>query len=77
MGDVQYGFCVNLDSSTRDKSLIVHHNGFISGFSSYLATHMPSRLTVACLCNVDANPTLPFRDIRRLVFRDYLDAPGA
>lgn len=75
MGDVQYGFGVNLDTSTRDKSLIVHHNGFISGFSSYLATHVPSQLTVACLCNVGANPALPFREIRRLVFKDYLNAP--
>ena len=75
MGDMQYGFGVNLDTSTRDKSLIVHHNGFISGFSSYLATHIPSQLTVACLCNIDANPTLPFREIRRLVFKDYLNAP--
>ena len=72
MGDVEYGFGVNLDTSTRDKSLIVHHNGFISGFSSYLATHIPSELTVACLCNVDANPTLPFKEIRRLIFKDFL-----
>lgn len=72
MGELQYGFGVNLDRSTKDNSLIVHHNGFIDGFSSYLATHLPSKTTVACLCNIDPNPGLPFRDIRRSVFKDYL-----
>lgn len=72
MGETQYGFGVNLDRSSDQHGLIVHHNGFISGFSSYLATHIPSRTTVACLCNIDANPTLPFRDIRRQVFKAYL-----
>lgn len=73
MGDAQYGLGIHLDhTSTRDKSLIVHHTGFIAGFSAYLATHMGSQTTVACLCNVDVNPKLPFRDIRRAVFRSVL-----
>lgn len=73
MGDAHYGLGVHLDSSsTRDRSLIVHHSGFISGFSAYLATHIQSKTTIVCLCNVDANPRLPFRDIRRATFRDVL-----
>lgn len=77
MGDAQYGLGIHLDhTSTRDKSLIVHHTGFIAGFSAYLATHMGSRITVACLCNVDVNPKLPFRDIRRAVFRSVLLPPN-
>lgn len=77
MGDVQYGLGIHLDtSSTRDKSLIVHHSGFIGGFSAYLATHIGSKTSVACLCNVDVNPKLPFRDIRRTVFRDVLLPPN-
>lgn len=76
MGDAHYGLGVHLDSSsTRDKSLIVHHSGFISGFSAYLATHIQSKTTVVCLCNVDANPQLPFRNIRRETFRDVLLLP--
>ena len=76
MGDAQYGLGIHLDhTSTRDKSLIVHHTGFIAGFSAYLATHMGSQTTVACLCNVDVNPKLPFRDIRRAVFRSVLLPP--
>lgn len=75
MGDTQYGFGVYLDTSTRDRSLIVHHNGFISGFSAYLASHVASRTTVACLCNVDPNPKLPFRELRRTVFAAFLDPP--
>lgn len=77
MGDAQYGLGIHLDhTSTRDKSLIVHHTGFIAGFSAYLATHMGSQITVACLCNVDVNPKLPFRDIRRAVFRSVLLPPN-
>lgn len=77
MGDAQYGLGIHLDhTSTRDKSLIVHHTGFIAGFSAYLATHMGSQTTVACLCNVDVNPKLPFRDIRRAVFRSVLLPPN-
>ncbi len=77
MGDAQYGLGIHLDhTSTRDKSLIVHHTGFIAGFSAYMATHMGSQTTVACLCNVDVNPKLPFRDIRRAVFRSVLLPPN-
>ena len=77
MGDAQYGLGIHLDhTSTRDKSLIAHHTGFIAGFSAYLATHMGSQTTVACLCNVDVNPKLPFRDIRRAVFRSVLLPPN-
>ena len=77
MGDAQYGLGIHLDhTSTRDKSLIVHHTGFIAGFSAYLATHMGSQTTVSCLCNVDVNPKLPFRDIRRAVFRSVLLPPN-
>jgi D-alanyl-D-alanine carboxypeptidase len=68
MGETQYGFGVHLDRSGKDRGLIVHHNGFINGFSSYLATHMPSRTTIACLCNIDPHPGLPFREIRKRVF---------
>lgn len=75
MGDTQYGFGVYLDRSTRDKSLIVQHNGFIDGFSSYLATHVPTELTVACVCNIGVNPELPFRAIRHLVFKNQLASP--
>lgn len=77
MGDAQYGLGIHLDhTSTRDKSLIAHHTGFIAGFSAYLVTHMGSQTTVACLCNVDVNPKLPFRDIRRAVFRSVLLPPN-
>ncbi|MES2127053.1 MAG: serine hydrolase domain-containing protein [Pseudomonadota bacterium] len=76
MGATQYGFGVHLDRSSTDHGLIVHHNGFIDGFSTYLATHMPSKTTVACLCNIDQHPALPFRDIRRHVFAAYLPAPA-
>lgn len=74
MGATEYGFGLLLDSATRDNSLIVQHNGFFYGYSSYLATHVPSRLTVACLCNADPNPGLPFRALRRAVFSDVLAA---
>jgi CubicO group peptidase (beta-lactamase class C family) len=72
MGATEYGFGLLLDRATRDGSLIVQHNGFIAGFSAYLATHVPSRLTVACLCNADPNPGLPFRALRRAVFAELL-----
>lgn len=75
MGDTEYGFGVYLDRSTRDKSLIVQHNGFIDGFSGYLATHIPTELTVACLCNIGVNPELPFREIRHSVFKNQLLPP--
>jgi CubicO group peptidase (beta-lactamase class C family) len=72
MGATEYGFGLLLDRATRDGSLIVQHNGFIAGYSAYLATHVPSRLTVACLCNADPNPGLPFRALRRAVFAEVL-----
>ena len=72
MGATEYGFGLLLDRATRDDSLIVQHNGFFYGFSAYLATHVQSRLTVACLCNADPNPGLPFRALRRAVFADVL-----
>lgn len=72
MGQTEYGFGLLLDRATRDGSLIVQHNGFIDGFSAYLATHVPSRLTIACLCNADPNPGLPFRALRRATFASIL-----
>lgn len=72
MGATEYGFGLLLDRATRDGSLIVQHNGFIAGYSAYLASHVPSRLTVACLCNADPNPGLPFRALRRAVFAEVL-----
>ncbi len=72
MGDTNYGFGLYLDRSTRDGSLIAHHNGFVNGYSAYLASHIDSRLTVACLCNADPNPNLPFRELRRTVFAGVL-----
>lgn len=72
MGDTQYGLGLMLDTSTRDGSLIAQHHGGINGFASFLATHVPSGLGFACLCNVDTHPGLPFRDIRRIVFREVL-----
>lgn len=72
MGATDYGFGLLLDHATRDGSLIVQHTGFIAGYSAYLATHVPSRLTVACLCNADPSPGLPFRPLRRAVFAEVL-----
>lgn len=72
MGATGYGYGLLLDRATRDGGLIALHSGFISGFSAWLATHVPSRLTVACLCNVDPNPNLPFRQLRRTVFAQQL-----
>ncbi|MFD0726742.1 serine hydrolase domain-containing protein [Lysobacter brunescens] len=72
MGETQYGLGLFLDRSTRDGSLIVQHHGGIAGFTAFLATHVPSRLTYACLFNVDGHPGLPLRGIRRSVFRHLL-----
>lgn len=72
MGSTEYGFGLLLDRATRDGSLIVQHNGFIAGYSAYLASHVPGRLTVACLCNADPNPGLPLRALRRAVFAEVL-----
>jgi D-alanyl-D-alanine carboxypeptidase len=72
MGDVQYGLGLMLDTATKDKSLIVAHHGGINGFAAYLASHVDSGLTYACLCNVDTHPGVPFRDVRRAVFANVL-----
>ena len=72
MGDTQYGLGLMLDNATRDRSLIVNHHGGINGFASYLATHVPSGLGFACLCNADTNPALPFRALRRKIFEAVL-----
>ena len=77
MGNTQYGLGLMLDSVTLDGSLIANHHGGINGFASYLASHLPSDLTFACLCNADTHPGLPFRDIRRKVFSDLLPAKKA
>lgn len=76
MGKTEYGFGLLLDRTTRDGSLIIQHNGFIDGFSANLATHVPTRLSFACLCNADPNPNLPFRDLRRALFAAVLLPPG-
>jgi len=72
LGTLDYGGGLQLETLPRDGSLLVHHTGFIDGYSSYLATHVASRLTVACLCNVDVHPGLPFRAVRRAVFQSLL-----
>ncbi|MBP6534358.1 MAG: serine hydrolase [Arenimonas sp.] len=72
MGETSYGYGLMLDRSTKDHGVIAMHNGFVSGFSAYLATHVPTKLTVACMCNTDPNPNLPFRLLRKAVFSAYL-----
>lgn len=72
MGEAGYGYGLILDRSTKNHGVIAMHNGFVSGFSAYLATHVPSGLTVACMCNVDPSQTLPFRLLRKEVFSRYL-----
>lgn len=72
MGATEYGLGLMLDRATRDGSLIVNHHGGINGFASYLATHIASGLSFSCLCNVDTHPNLPFREIRRKIFMDFL-----
>ena len=72
MGETSYGFGLLLDRSAKDRGLIAMHNGFISGFSAYLATHVPSMTTVACMTNADPGPKLPFRQLRRTIFAPYL-----
>jgi hypothetical protein len=74
MGNTQYGLGLMLDEATLDGSLIANHHGGINGFASYLASHPSSDLAYACLCNADTHPGLPFRDIRRGVFADLLQA---
>lgn len=72
MGETSYGFGLMLDRSTKEHGMIAMHNGFVSGFSSYLATHVPTSTTVACMCNVDPTSQLPFRMLRKAVFSNYL-----
>ena len=72
MGDTSYGYGLLLDRATKDGSLIAMHNGFVNGFSAYLATHVPSMLTIACMCNADPGPKLPFRQLRRTFFSEFL-----
>jgi len=72
MGEAGYGYGLILDRSTKNRGVIAMHNGFVSGFSAYLATHVPSGLTVACMCNADPNQNLPFRLLRKAVFSKYL-----
>lgn len=77
MGKIQYGLGLMLDNATLNGSFIVNHHGGINGFASYLASHLSSDLTYACLCNADTHPGLPFRDIRRQVFADLIRANRA
>ncbi|WP_159017681.1 serine hydrolase domain-containing protein [Cognatiluteimonas profundi] len=72
MGETSYGYGLMLDRSTKDHGVIALHNGFVSGFSAYLATHVPTRTTVACMCNADPSQDLPFRLLRKAVFSNYL-----
>lgn len=72
MGETSYGYGLMLDRSTKNHGVIAMHNGFVSGFSAYLATHVPSRLTVACMCNADPSQNLPFRLLRKAVFSSHL-----
>lgn len=72
MGETSYGYGLMLDRSTKDHGVIAMHNGFVSGFSAYLATHVPSKATVACMCNTDASQNLPFRMLRKTFFSKAL-----
>lgn len=72
MGETSYGYGLMLDHSTKHHGVIAMHNGFVSGFSAYLATHVPTKLTVACMCNADPSENLPFRQLRRAVFSSHL-----
>lgn len=72
MGDAQYGLGYFIDNGAIDGHPIVQHSGGISGFASFMATHLGTGRTLACLCNVDAHPQMPYRDLRRAVFADVL-----
>ena len=72
MGDAQYGLGYFIDNGARDGQPIVQHSGGIAGFASFIATHLGTGRTMACLCNVDAHPQMPYRDLRRAVFADVL-----
>ena len=72
MGDAQYGLGYFIDNGARDGQPIVQHSGGISGFASFIATHLGSGRTLACLCNVEAHPQMPYRELRRAAFADVL-----
>ena len=72
MGETSYGYGLMLDRSTKDHGVIAMHNGFVSGFSAYIATHVPTSTTVACMCNTDPSQNLPFRLLRKAVFSSFL-----
>jgi CubicO group peptidase (beta-lactamase class C family) len=72
MGEISYGYGLMLDRSTKNRGLIAMHNGFVSGFSAYLASHLPTRTTIACMCNADPSQDLPFRLLRKAAFANYL-----
>lgn len=65
-GDVQYGMGLLIDKNSNPEELIFHY-GFISGFSSYLASFVKSKITIAILCNADNNPAMPFRAVRKAI----------
>ncbi len=65
-GDVQYGMGLLIDKNSNPEELIFHY-GFISGYSSYLASFLKSKITIAILCNADNNPAMPFRSVRKAI----------
>lgn len=65
-GDVQYGMGLLIDKKSNPEELIFHY-GFISGYSSYLASFLKSKITIAILCNADNNPAMPFRSVRKAI----------
>lgn len=65
-GDVQYGMGLLIDKNSNPEELIFHY-GFINGFSSYLASFLKSKITIAILCNADNNPAMPFRSVRKAI----------
>lgn len=72
MGQTSYGYGMLLDHSTKGGGLIAMHSGVINGFSAYLATYVPKKHTVACICNADPGPHTPFSQLRRTVFSHVL-----
>jgi hypothetical protein len=72
MGETSYGYGLMLDRSTKDHGAIAMHNGFVSGFSAYLATYVPAGMTVACMCNADPSQHLPFPLLRKTTFSRFL-----
>lgn len=72
MGATSYGYGLLLDRSSKGDGLIAMHSGIVNGFSAYLATHVPTMHTFACICNADPGPNLPFSQLRRSVFASVL-----